>query len=287
MANFNYVDRQIIERLFNMDTGYVLNFSNKTFRQFIYDVLGIDIESGYDRSGTSKANRLRTLFLSLSEKECGGLLLHLLNYLDKVIGVSSGSEKDYQSILELAKKMSGLISSSPPKPVDSVRPASSIHYEELLSDLLTVAQISNKQERGYAFERFLTRLFTEYHVDPRPSFRAVEIHEQIDGSFEMIGETYLVEAKYTEGELSYDQLISFQAKLESRAYARGLLITYTTPNKDALTHLSIGRTPRMVIMTVSEIYNLIDRKLDLGSIIQKKIRLLNEEIKPFVEIEKI
>ena len=54
------IDMRLIDDLFEMGDGYVLNFSNKTFAEFFDDELGIDIDdSRYDVEGTSKAKRLR------------------------------------------------------------------------------------------------------------------------------------------------------------------------------------------------------------------------------------
>ena len=50
------------------------------------------------------------------------------------------------------------------------------------------------QERGFAFEGFLSELFAIYDLAPRRSFR--NTGEQIDGSFEMPFETFLLEAKW-------------------------------------------------------------------------------------------
>ena len=45
---------RLIDDLFEMGGGYVLNFSNKTFAEFFNDELGINIDdSWYDVEGTS------------------------------------------------------------------------------------------------------------------------------------------------------------------------------------------------------------------------------------------
>jgi hypothetical protein len=52
MANINFKDRRIIEKLFEMESGFVLDFSNKTFQDFFIDGLGIDIyEPKYEFKG--------------------------------------------------------------------------------------------------------------------------------------------------------------------------------------------------------------------------------------------
>jgi hypothetical protein len=46
-----------------MSSGYVLNFSDRTFREFIWDQVGRDIDDGvYSKYGTSKAKHLRAFW---------------------------------------------------------------------------------------------------------------------------------------------------------------------------------------------------------------------------------
>ena len=60
MANLTYVDKLQLEKLLGMGSGYVLNFSDKTFQEFVVDSVGIDMYApGMDAGGTSKAKRLR------------------------------------------------------------------------------------------------------------------------------------------------------------------------------------------------------------------------------------
>jgi hypothetical protein len=54
------IDMRLIDDLFDMGGGYVLDFSDRTFGEFFNDELNIDIdESRYSTEGTSKAKRLR------------------------------------------------------------------------------------------------------------------------------------------------------------------------------------------------------------------------------------
>jgi hypothetical protein len=53
-------DRQSLEAFFGMSSGYVLNFSDSTFGEFVFEKTGIDIHSScYTNEGTSKAKKLR------------------------------------------------------------------------------------------------------------------------------------------------------------------------------------------------------------------------------------
>ena len=44
IAKIRPMDLPIIDRVFEMEGGYVLDFSNRTFSEFFLDELGIDID---------------------------------------------------------------------------------------------------------------------------------------------------------------------------------------------------------------------------------------------------
>ena len=54
------IDMRLIDDLFGMGGGYVLDFSDKTFANFFVEELGTKIDDRrYHAEGTSKAKRLR------------------------------------------------------------------------------------------------------------------------------------------------------------------------------------------------------------------------------------
>ncbi len=58
-----------LERVFQMESGYVLNFTDRTFAGFVADAVDIDVdEFRFHQRGRSKANRLRT-FLQIEKRE--------------------------------------------------------------------------------------------------------------------------------------------------------------------------------------------------------------------------
>lgn len=60
MSDLTESDRRALEKLFGMSSGYMLNFSDRTFGDFFDEhLLRID-DKRYKARGTSKANRLRT-----------------------------------------------------------------------------------------------------------------------------------------------------------------------------------------------------------------------------------
>lgn len=60
MAELTWQDKIRLEKLFGMKSGYVLDFTNTSFAEFIFDSVGRNVYSGtYDRGSNSKANLLR------------------------------------------------------------------------------------------------------------------------------------------------------------------------------------------------------------------------------------
>lgn len=80
MSNLTTADKQYLENALRMSNGYVLNFSDKTFKEFFQNDLHIDIYNNkYAMNGTSKANRLRTFFQLENNQLVGKAIICLSN----------------------------------------------------------------------------------------------------------------------------------------------------------------------------------------------------------------
>jgi len=62
LADLKFFEKNSFEQLFGMSSGYVLNFSDRTFSEFFSDY-GVQIDDPkYNENGTSKAKRLRSFW---------------------------------------------------------------------------------------------------------------------------------------------------------------------------------------------------------------------------------
>ncbi|MCM4167778.1 hypothetical protein KCTC52924_01419 [Arenibacter antarcticus] len=92
MAELSFQDKRYLERMFEMEGGYVLDFSNRTFHNFIYDSIKFNIEEEkYYANGESKARRLRVFWDTESNYNVGLLIEKLLEYW--LIQVNMGERK--------------------------------------------------------------------------------------------------------------------------------------------------------------------------------------------------
>ncbi len=81
MSDLTVAERAVLEKLLGMGSGYVLNFSDRTFQGFVAESVGIDILADkYAVSGSSKAKRLRTFWRIEANHIVGKLLVDLQKY---------------------------------------------------------------------------------------------------------------------------------------------------------------------------------------------------------------
>jgi hypothetical protein len=137
--------------------------------------------------------------------------------------------------------------------------------------------------RGYAFEKFLKQLFDVYGMSARASFRLAG--EQIDGSFVLDGETYLLEAKWESARTGADRLHAFAGKVGGKAaWSRGLFISQAGFTDEGLEAYGRGRPTTIICMDGLDLYETLSRALRLDDVIARKVRRAAETGSPFARI---
>ena len=272
--------------MFEMGGGFVLDFSNRTFSEFFADELNIDIDNAsYCDIGNSKAKRLRSYLRQASKEEALRVLNSLWEYRAvkrKRAGVEEENPQYVSEFWELIARLGG----KPPNhqkgnsQTVQVEKMDDHLANKLLGKLMEVSTL-DPQPRGYAFEKFLKELFDACGLSGRASFRLVG--EQIDGSFEMMGETYLLEAKWTNQQVDATDLRAFNAKVEDKAtWSRGLFISNSGFTEDGL--LAFGSGKRLICMDGLDLSEVLLGRLSLQSVLSKKVRRAAETGRPFVRV---
>lgn len=96
MSSLTTNEKQILEKLFQMKSGYVLNFSDRTMEEFFRDDVAVDIYSKkYNYASGSKANRLRGFWLVADDKTVGKVIAKLLEYIENQIQIDNLKEADF------------------------------------------------------------------------------------------------------------------------------------------------------------------------------------------------
>jgi uncharacterized protein (TIGR02391 family) len=111
MADLNTSEKQLLEKLFQMEGGYVLNFSDRTMDKFFRDDIGIDIKSQkYSDAGWSKANRLKSFWLKEDNGTVGKAIHKLIEYIESQILTAKLQKEDFpveriNSVKQIAQKL--------------------------------------------------------------------------------------------------------------------------------------------------------------------------------------
>lgn len=288
--NIRTIDMALIDELFRMGGGYVLDFSDRTFAGFFADDLNIDIDDPrYAQEGTSKAKRLR-YFLQNVEKPTVVRVLHALWDYREARRAAAG-EADWVGnapgrFLELIARLEGKAVSSGPTggPAQSPIPAFDRgHFADLKGKLIELNNLE-PQARGYAFERFLKLLFTAHNLAARDPFRLQG--EQIDGSFVLANEVYLLEAKWQSLPIGANELHAFHGKLDQKAaWTRGLFVSHSGYSVDGIE--AFGRGKRVICMDGLDLYDALEREIPIDRVLEQKVRKASETGRPFIRVREL
>lgn len=284
MPNIRSIDMLFLDELFEMGGGYVLNFSDKTMSRFFAEELNVDIDDPvYAENGGSKGKRLRCYLQKVDIPTVVRTLKTLWEYRE-ALRMQAKKEELVENaegrLLSLLNRLEGKPDAAqptgqPPKPAFD-RP----RLLALRTDLLGFTQLT-AQKRGYAFEALLRDLFNVFGLEAREPFRLKG--EQIDGSFLLQGETYLVEAKWQDAQTGVADLHTFHGKLEQKAaWTRGLFVSHSGFTEEGLA--AFGRGKRVVCMDGLDLYETLSREIPLNHVLDRKVRRAAETGLPFARV---
>ena len=283
-AKIRSMDMPIIDRVFGMESGVVLDFSNRTFAEFFRDEFGVDIYNPYwAAQGTSKAKRLRYYLRQASRQNTLDTLNALWEYREATRATADYPELDDSvraAYFRIIQRLGGKPPEPPPTTVCTDLRVDAHVTAALAARLLDVSTME-PQARGYAFEKFLKDVFDAYEMSARASFRLTG--EQIDGSFSLGEQTYLLEARWRNAMVDAGTLRAFNAKVEDKAsWARGLIISQSGFTPDGLQ--AFGRGKRVVCMNGLDLHQVLSCRLHLAEVIALKVRRAAETGVAFVPV---
>jgi hypothetical protein len=285
MSSLRTLDLNVVADLvdFIRGTGYVLDFSDGSFSQFFATELDVDIDDRrYSDSGGSKGKRLRR-FLQLVDDQTALKALRALWEHRQDFLLRTGREDPVANAearyLAVINRLGGGPATATPQ--ESPKPAFDwARADTLKADLVGLSDLE-PQARGYAFETYLQSLFTVSNLRPREPFR--NRGEQIDGSFVLGMDTYLLEAKWQQQPTGLADLLVFEGKLlDKAAWARGLFVSYNGFTQEGLD--AFGRGKRTICMNGHDIYDMLERRIPFDHVIDRKARRAVETGWPFVAV---
>jgi hypothetical protein len=286
ISSIRSIDLRFIDDLveFVRGPGFVLDFSDTRFSEFFASELGINIDDPkYATNGRSKGKRLRHFLQTCDDavavRALEALWEHRNDYLTRSGGADpvANAKARYQGLIN---RLSG--GAAPSRPSASPQPVP-IDRQAIIknkTDLLQVTALA-PHARGYAFEGFLKGLFDTFGLAAQEPFRLRG--EQIDGSFQLASEIYLLEAKWHGQPIGVAELHTFHGKIEQKAaWTRGLFVSNSGFTEDGLT--AFGRGKRVICMDGLDLYEMLNREIPLNHVLERKVRRAAETGAPFIRV---
>ena len=108
MANLTTNEKQLLEKIFQMDLGNFLNFSHKTMGEFFNNDFGINIhDEKYNYASGSKANRMRGFWQVEADSLVGKSIIKLIEYIDNQIFLGKLQQNDFsRNLIDKGKEIS-------------------------------------------------------------------------------------------------------------------------------------------------------------------------------------
>lgn len=285
MTYMRAIEVRFLEGLFEGNApGYVLDFTNRTFADFFASEVGINIyDDAYANAGTSKGKRLRTFLQRGQKPAIVKALTALWDYRQDYIvreGLTEPISDARQRLSAIVERLGGQpLRQVQPPVVTAAKTMDPDTFARLQRDFSAIHPLE-PQPRGYAFERFFKDLFDSAGLSARGAFRLTG--EQIDGSFQLDGETYLLEARWQQAPSDAAQLRAFQGKVADRpAWARGLFVSYSGFSEQGL--LAFG-AKQIVLMDGLDIHEALTRRISIAAVLSEKVRRAVEFKKAFVRV---
>ncbi len=292
MSDLTSIEKLKLERLLEMGSGYVLDFSNKTFQEFILENVNIDVDDEkYFYNGSSKANRLRTFWKIESNQIVGELLEKLLEYwrVKRLIdqkGIRPEEQTLFNECRDISQRLTGGI-----KRKQDEDSSKKDKFSLLQSDLLlefdrfaTLTGTEDKKKRGFLLEGLLERVFSLHGIPAQKGFKRNEGGEQIDGAFKIENSYFLVECKWTQKLTDIRQLDSLYGKVSrSGKLTLGLFLSINGWSNNVIPLLKQNQDKSIILMDGYDLRSTLEehKNIDLKGLLLEKLGCLHIEGEPF------
>lgn len=168
MSDLTKIERRKLERSLGMASGYVLNFSDRTFEEFVQDTIGDDIyDEKYNKNSGSKANRMRAYWDLEGNSKVAKILEALANDWDEYTDLSEEQPPvDLLKIIRRLKESTGEIA-APKMLGDEVEGSITTNEQEvdldkfhLSSQLRNLMEKLDNYEQEYEISRWQRQVYS-------------------------------------------------------------------------------------------------------------------------------
>ena len=197
MSNLTKSEKRKLESMLGMASGYVINFSNSTFEEFVLESTGKEIyNEKYNLNSGSKANRMRAFWDIESNFTVGKLLDDIFDEWDEYKGLDNADEPSEECL----KIVHRLKLSAPVPDIDAIIPNSEDRDFETLAKAVRDSIDRNEPEVGLdRLHTFLVKYFRvlceKYDIDTNTK---KPLHGLVGGYIKKMKAAGAIESEMTE-----------------------------------------------------------------------------------------
>lgn len=196
MSDLSFIEKSTLEKLLHMGGGYVLDFSNRTFAEFVADSVQRDIyHDKHSYASGSKANRLRAFWNTEPNHLVGKLIEDLLEYCQQLEG--GFDEQLWATCQQIANRLK---QGAPVADIDAIDDRFGERAFEILARSVKQAIDENKPELGldrlHTYVLKWMRCLCERHGIAAP--REKPLHSLIGEYVKHLKAQGLIESEMTE-----------------------------------------------------------------------------------------
>lgn len=202
MAELSFIDKQILENILEMGSGYVLDFSNRSFQEIVSDSTGLDIYSEkYQDKGNSKANLLRSFWAKESNQTVSKLLFAFAHYWRNVMVVPMGGHvnpesKFYKGLLNIAERLKSEMSEHTNSIETNFEGANFDKLKKIIRELIENNKPDEAIDRLHTYMvMFLRKLLEKHQI---PIDQNTPLHSLLGSYKNKLMQTNVIEAGMTE-----------------------------------------------------------------------------------------
>lgn len=139
------------------------------------------------------------------------------------------------------------------------------------------------QGRGRDFEKVIVSCLASEGLEPRSSFKPAG--EEIDGSFELGGRVFLLEAKWRNLSTPASDLLAFKGKVDGKLSGTlGVFITMSGYSPKSVEALTKGKEINLILFSPEDFSRIVRGEITFSEAMKQKLRYAAEEGSPFLPL---
>jgi len=276
-------------RLLAIELGQLLKYSTtlREIDRYAGAIFSFQCQSFPNEAITSQRAQLIYDWIMTASQHCGDGAAHSQQLLQfcRMLAFDDASRESINRVLDVAGFTSDNADSSSKGDFDTKLKENATRRREL-DDLLQsfdgLFTSPNHQQRGYALQDLLPKLFGLFGIPIIRSFTRNDGAEQIDGAFRLDGWHYVVECRWRKALADIRELDGLKGQIDrSGKQTMGVFLSIDGWSQNVPKLMKQNPDKSIILMDGYDLRSVLNGSVDLTSFLLAKLEKLNLDSEPF------